>query len=62
MPVLLKVTGRFGPIPGRTPSRFSPILFLSGCIGLGHFSLISGVGPFCQILVGLFGPFHFIQC
>ena len=60
--VLLKVTGRFGPIPGQTPGRFSPILFLSGCIGLGHFSLISGVGPFCQSLVSPFGPLHFIQC
>ena len=59
---VIKGNGSFDPIPGRTPGRFSPILFLSGCISLGHFSLISRVGPFCQTLVGLFGPLHFIQC
>ena len=26
MPVLLKVTGRFGPVPGQTPGCFGPIL------------------------------------
>ena len=49
VPVLLKVTGRFDPFPVRTPGCFSPILFLSGCIGLGRFSPISGVGCFCQL-------------
>ena len=40
------VTGRFGPIPIRTPGRFGPIPFRSG--------------PFGPILVGRFGPIHFI--
>ena len=37
-----KVTGRFGPIPVRTPSRFGPIPFRSGRFGLGRFGPISG--------------------
>ena len=27
------VTGRFGPIPVRSPGRFGPIPFRSGCFG-----------------------------
>ena len=55
MPVLLKVTGRFDPIPGRTPGRFNPILFLSGCIGLGHFR----GGSFLPNFGGSFRPTSF---
>ena len=69
MPVLLKVTGRFGLISGQTPGRFSPILFLSGCIGLGHFSLIfvESFRPtsFCTVLIGnkkIFWLVLFILC
>ena len=40
------VTGRFGPIPVRTPGRFGPIPFRSGRFGL--------------ILVGRFGPLYII--
>ena len=32
-----KVTGRFGPIPVRTPGRFGPIPFRSGRFGPGRF-------------------------
>ena len=46
-----KVTGRFGPIPVRTPGRFGPIPFRPG-----RFGPISGVGHFGPILVGRFGP------
>ena len=60
-PPVSEVTGRFGPIPIRTPGRFGPIPFWSGCFGLGRLSLISGVGRFSPILVGRFGPLHFIQ-
>ena len=34
------VTGRFGPIPVRTPGRFGPIPFRSGRFGPGRFGLI----------------------
>ena len=50
------VTDRFGPIPVRTPGRFGPIPFRSG-----RFGPISGVSRFGPILVGHFGPPHFIQ-
>ena len=51
------VTGRFGPIPVRTPGRFGPIPFRSGGFGLGRFGPISGVGRFGPISgVGRFGP------
>ena len=50
------VTGRFGPIPVRTPGRFGPITFPSGRFGLGRFCPISGVGRFGPILAGRFGP------
>ena len=45
-------TGRFGPIPVRTPGRFGPIPFRSGRFGLGRFGLISGVGCFGPIITG----------
>ena len=51
-----EVTGRFGPIPVRTPGRFGPIPFRSGRFGLGRFGPISGVGRFGPILAGRFGP------
>ena len=54
------VTGRFGPIPVRTPGRFCPIPFRSGRFGLGRFGLISRVGRFGPILAGRFGPLYFI--
>ena len=37
---LHEVTGRFGPIPVRTPGRFGPIPFRSGRFGLGRFGPI----------------------
>ena len=49
------VTGRFGPIPVRTPGRFGPIPFRSG-----RFGPILGVGRFSPTLGGHFGPLHFI--
>ena len=52
---LLSVTGRFGPIPVRTPGRFGPIPFRSG-----RFGPILEVGRFGPILVGRFGPLYFI--
>ena len=55
-----KVTGRFGPIPVRTPGRFGPIPFRSGRFGLGRFGPISEVGRFGPALVGRFGPLYFI--
>ena len=54
------VTGRFGPIPVRTPGRFGPIPFRSGRFGLGRFGPILEVGRFGQISVGRFGPLYFI--
>ena len=45
-----KVTGRFGPIPVRTPGRF----------GLGRFGPILEVGRFGPVVVGRFGPLYFI--
>ena len=57
---IITVTGRFSPIPVRTPGRFGPIPFRSGRFGLGHFGPISGVGRFGQTLAGRFGTFHFI--
>ena len=45
------VTGRFGPIPVRTPGRFGPFPFRSGRFGLGRFD---------PILVGRFGPLYCI--
>ena len=51
----IMVTGRFGPIPVRTPGRFGPISFRSG-----RFGLILEVGRFGPILVGRFGPLYFI--
>ena len=56
-----RVTGRFGPIPVRTPGRFGPIPFRSGRFGLGRFGPISGVGHFGPILVGCFGHFIFYR-
>ena len=35
-----RVTGRFGPIPVRTPGRFGPIPFRSGRFGPGRFGPI----------------------
>ena len=55
-----EVTGRFGPIPVRTPGRFGPIPFRSGRFGLGHFGPILEVGRFGPVLVGRFGPLYFI--
>ena len=49
------VTGRFGPIPVRTPGRFGPIPFRSG-----RFGPILEVGRFGPILVGRFGPLYSI--
>ena len=49
------VTGRFGPIPVRTPGRFGPIPFRSG-----RFGPILEVGRFGPVLVGRFGPLYFI--
>ena len=57
---MVEVTGRFGPIPVRTPGRFGPIPFRSGCFGLGRFGPILEVGRFVPILVGRFGPLYFI--
>ena len=57
---MLMVTGRFGPIPVRTPGRFGPIPFRSGRFGLGRFGPILEVGRFGPILVGRFGPLYFI--
>ena len=54
--VLFGVTGRFGPIPVRTPCRFGPITFRSGRFGLGRFGPILGVGRFGPILADRFGP------
>ena len=54
------VTGRFGPVPVRTPGRFGPIPFRSRRFGLGRFGPISGVGRFGPILAGRFGPLYFI--
>ena len=54
------VTGRFGPIPVRTPGRFGPIPFRSGRFGLGRFGPILEVGRFDPVLVGRFGPLYFI--
>ena len=59
------VTGRFGPIPVRTPGRFGPIPFRSGRFGLGRFGPILGVGRFGPTLAGRFGPLYLIwtfQC
>ena len=53
-----RVTGRFGPIPVRTPGRFGPIPFRSRGFGLGRFGPISGVGRFGPILAGRFGPLY----
>ena len=55
-----EVTGRFGPIPFRTPGRFGPIPFRSGRFGLGHFGPISGLGRFGPTLAGRFGPLYLI--
>ena len=55
-----KVTGRFGPIPVRTPGRFGPIPFRSGRFGPGRFGPIYEVGRFGPILVGRFGPLYSI--
>ena len=49
------VTGRFGPLPVRTPGRFGPIPFRSG-----RFGPILKVGRFGPLLVGRFGPLYFI--
>ena len=38
------VTGRFGPIPVRTPGPFGPIPFRTGRYGLGRSGPISRVG------------------
>ena len=57
---LRSVTGRFGPIPVRTPGRFGPIPFRSGRFGLGRFGPTLEVGRFGPILVGRFGPLYFI--
>ena len=54
------VTGRYGPIPPRTPGRFGTIPFRSGRFGLDRFGPISGVGRFCPILAGRFSPLYFI--
>ena len=54
--VLGRATGRFGPIPVRTPGRFGPIPFRSGRFGLGRFGPILEVGRFGPVLVGRFGP------
>ena len=54
------VTGRFGPIPVRTPGRFGPIPFRPGRFGLGRFGPILEVGRFGLLLVGHFGPLYFI--
>ena len=54
------VTGRFGPIPVRTPGRFGPIPFRSGRFDLGRFGPILEVGRFGPTLVGRFGPVYFI--
>ena len=54
------VTGRFGPIPVRTPGHFGPIPFRSGRFGLGRFGPISGVGRFGPTLAGRFGPLYLI--
>ena len=54
------VTGRFGPIPVRSPGRFGPIPFRSGRFGLGRFGPILEVGRFGPVLVGRFGPLYFI--
>ena len=51
--LVIKGNGSFWSYMVWTLGRFSPVLFLSGCIGLGRFSTISGVG--------CFGPLHFIQ-
>ena len=48
-------TGRFGPIPVRTPGRFGPTPFRSG-----RFGPILAVGRFGPILAGRFGPFNVI--
>ena len=48
------VTGRFGPIPVRTPGRFGPIPFRSGRFGPGRFGPILEVGRFGPILVTMF--------
>ena len=56
---ILVVTGRFGPIPIRTPGRFDSIPFRSGRFGLGRFGPILGVGRFGPILVGRFGSLYF---
>ena len=53
------VTGRFGPIPVRTPGRFGPIPFWSGRVSLDRFGPILGVGHFGAILVGSFGAPYF---
>ena len=50
------ITGRFGPIPVRTPGRFGLIPFRSGRFGLGRFGPISGVGRFGPTLGGSFRP------
>ena len=49
---LHEVTGRFGPIPVRTPGRFGPIPFRSGRFGQGRF------GPILE--VGRFGPIWWV--
>ena len=54
------VTGRFGPIPVRTPGLVGPIPFRSGRFGLDRFGPISGVGRFGPILAGRFGPLYLI--
>ena len=56
-----EVTGRFGPIPVRTPGRFGPIPFWSGRFGMGGFSPISRAGRFGPILAGRFDPLYFIH-
>ena len=55
MQTVAPVTGRFGPIPVRTPGRFGPIPFRSGRFGLGRFDPILEVGRFGPILGGRFG-------
>ena len=56
---LTLVTGRFGPIPVRTPGRFGPIPFQSGRFGLGRFGPILEVGRFNPVLVAHFILYRF---
>ena len=49
------VAGHFGPGPVQTPGFFGHISFQ-----IGGFGPILGVGCFCQILLGPFGPLYFL--